>query len=375
MNLDIEMHTINKTGSSMYKVILFEPNPYHSEVLPGIARYFEDLHYAVDVYIREEIINLNVFVRYDDFKGTIIPYSLKDIPVIFSKENIAKYDFVFFSSMEHSENGKFETFLNELGYIPAARFGILGMYHTNYLVDTFNDYELMQQGRLFCISDFQSTEKFPLSVLTPCFFGKVNTVYKNAGVKKRILIAGRCCDLRYLASAYWWLNKYERNNLEIVQVGMTAPKTNCILKIIRNVCALFNKKYKEIPITYKGILSFPEMYDEIEKCDFILFLADPNKYTSCKHYVEFSTSGSRQLSLGFVRPMILHADLAKCYFSEDSCIAFDTGRLHIALKRILDMHADEYQELSLNLKKYAACLYELSSSNLKNVIANKKGVE
>ena len=44
----------------MNSIAIFEPNPYHSEVLPGIAKCFEDLSCTVDVYIRQEATVLNV---------------------------------------------------------------------------------------------------------------------------------------------------------------------------------------------------------------------------------------------------------------------------------------------------------------------------
>ena len=51
----------------MEKVIIFEPNAYHYEILPGFAKYFLDLGYEVDllVHAHEEMGNEMQLCNFD----------------------------------------------------------------------------------------------------------------------------------------------------------------------------------------------------------------------------------------------------------------------------------------------------------------------
>ena len=45
-------------------VLLIEPNPYHGEIQPGFVKYFQDLGYNVDIFMRLENYLENPFVKY-----------------------------------------------------------------------------------------------------------------------------------------------------------------------------------------------------------------------------------------------------------------------------------------------------------------------
>lgn len=355
----------------MGRIVIFEPNPYHSEVIPGIAKYFEDLFYTVDIYIRKEVVPFDVFTRYKP-SGNIVPYEPKDIHSVFSDVNMQKYDFIFFSSMEHNENRRISRFLDELDSPPATRYGVLGMYHTNYLADNPDDRELLRQGRLFCMASFQKTARLPLSVLVPMYFGEAGLARAKGNSRKRILIIGSSYDIFTLNKAYWKLSKAERGMLEIIQVGTVLRRRKGIGGLARE-CAkkalsILDKRFLPAPLSYKGKISFPEMFDEIEKSDYLLLAMDPSKNENQRHFMESSVSGSRQLALGFGKPMIIHSDIARVYFIDNAYVPFESGKLHVALRKALAITSQGYNKIQDDLRKNTNSLYNESYSNIKAVI-------
>lgn len=355
----------------MCKVAIFEPNPYHSEVLPGITKYFEKLGFETDVYIREEASRLNVFARYE-ISGKILPYSVGDIPSIFSDENMGLYDFVFFSSMEHNENGRITRFLDELEKPPATKYGVLGLYHTNHFAENLRDHELLEQGRLFCMADFQKSAMLPFSVIVPLYFGKLGPARARSNFRKRLLIIGSSYDILILNHAYWKLNEREREKLEIIQVGTIQPKRSKIGKLardyIKKFLSLLDKSFLPAPISYRGKLGFPELFDEIEAADYLLFAIDPSRNANQRHFMESSVSGSRQLSLGFAKPMIIHKDIASRYFEENACLPFETGKLDVTLRKVMSIDQTEYQSLCRSLMKNRDFCFDCSIKSLRKSI-------
>ena len=79
-------------------VLLIEPNPYHGEIQPGFVKYFQDLGYDVDIFMRLENYLENPFVNYTKnpprmFFGTA-PIIRKWVNSLRGNE----YEYVFLSS-------------------------------------------------------------------------------------------------------------------------------------------------------------------------------------------------------------------------------------------------------------------------------------
>lgn len=355
----------------MKKIILLEPNPYHNEVLPGIAKYFEDLNYVVDIYIRKEVVEQEVFCRYK-VKGNIVSYSMDSIADILMSDEIQEYDFLFLSSMEHGENGKLTRFLDEINCVPKTKYGVLGMYHTNYLVEEFNDNELQKQRRLFFISNFQ-TRGYDASSLSPVYFVDKHETTEVLTETRKILTIGTSTDFSLLSEAYWRLSKEERKKIEIRHIGIV-PKGKMDLKgIIYNFIIFclgwIIPKYRKCKnIIYLGKLDFPEMYEEIENADFILALIDPAIGNQAR-YLKYSTSGIRQLIIGFNKCSIMHDDIAKAYdLTKDAYIGFSTGKVNDALRKAIYMTEEDYWEMEREVEKVRNKIYNKSLYNLKKVL-------
>lgn len=355
----------------MKKIMLLEPNPYHSEVLPGIVKYLEDLNYIVDVYIRNEAIEKNVFCRYK-IKGNITGYFLSEVKDLFSSEQMQEYDFLFLSSMEHSENGTVLRFLDEIGIIPQTKYGVIGMYHTNWLINTFNDHKMQEEDRLFMISDFQTKEYFGVHTLSPVFWGNVRLKCRKRVEKIRLLVVGASMDIFMLQEAYWKLLPNERKKIEIRFIGQEQNKCN-IKDVLYNffmfLRGIFVPRFRRCRnLMTLGKVNYDQMYSEVEQADFMLVLLDPFKEYQ-QHYTCSSTSGVRQLILGFSKIGIMHHNVAEKYgFPEEACIRFESGKLETALKKAIYMQQDDYRHMVSLVKGCRNKLFSQEKKNLANII-------
>ena len=355
----------------MKKVIVFEPNPYHNEVLPGIVKYFEDLNYIADVYVREECFADNPFCRYR-IRGKRISYRIEEAKKVLSDEKIREYDFIFFSSMEHCENGEIKRFLTEIGIIPKAKYGILGMYHTNWLINEFDDYELLNQGRLFCISPFQKRGYSKLRWMSPIYFGD-NCKQKNSVIneKKNILIVGNISDISSVVEAWWSLDKMTRDKLVIKHIGKLPIHDKSIKGYLYRAYVKFFSvvDYRHKSTTFinrLGSVSFERMFQEIEKSDFLMTTINPD-YDSDRHYLESSTSGIRQLAIGFGKPLIIQNEVAKIYdIPEEASVNFSRGKLNEVLKRLANMSDGLYNTASKSMLNFYEYTFARSLSNLRD---------
>ena len=350
------------------KVLIIEPNPYHTEILPGIVFYFEKLGYIVDVYIRQEVINENVFARYK-ISGQIRAYKFHEVKSILLVEQNETYEYIFFSSMEHCENGQANRFLDEIGEMPKAKKGILGIYHNTTLIDRFSDYELLEQGRLFCISAFQK-QYDNIGVMSPTWFGKINQ-YHLARRPRTLLLIGNSNDFSILSKGYWQLGKKERKELKFYHIGQWQKQDSYIDYIYREykkVRGIWSRQYRDVPnLVHLGRLNFESMYEQIEKNDFILVLINPDNDNQ-KQYVSCATSGIRQLILGFHKPCIMHQRVAEAYgFPENSYISFEND-ISEALLKALEIEEEEYKEMINVLRKTNSIIEQESLHNLKKAM-------
>jgi hypothetical protein len=299
---------------------------------------------------------------------------LDDVRNIFSSKQIEEYDYLFLSSMEHSENGTIQRFIDEVGVNPKTKYGILGMYHTNWLIDEFKDYKMLEERRLFCISDFQSKGYHNLNSLSPIFFTDVIDINHIKSDNIRLLTIGNSADYELLNEAYWKLNKYERKKIHIKHIGGVPNRPDSLkgyvyLGVVR-ILSIFILKYRRCKnIEYVGRLDFPHMYTEIQNSDFLLVLLD-DRNESHRRYIKESTSGVRQLILGFLKIGIMNQTIAENYnFNEGTYIGYKSGNLVDSLRRAININQKEYSNMVSELKRNSEKIYGIHKSNLKKTIS------
>lgn len=354
----------------MKKIILVEPNPFHNEVLPGIVRYFSDLGYLVDVYIRQEMRDSKVFSGY---QGEVIQNYL-DIDEICHKlksNEMREYDFLFLSSMEYKMNGKVVRFLDVIGSeLVQARYGVLGIYHTTSHIDEFADYQLLYEGRLFCLSEFQIHD-YNLKTLNPHYFGQEAKEIKGIKQKKEFIVVGSAAGTEEISSVLAKMKKEERKNIRINWVG--GKKTNYISNSIyvftRNVgvafLSLFLAKYKgKRCIRAFGYVPFSKLYRIMNHSDYVLVMIN-DQDIRFRHYLTYSTSGIKQLILGFHKPCLIQREVADIYGLSDSGILYDREALADGLRTALLVNQNDYTYQCECVNQLEKRVYLCSLENLR----------
>ncbi|MBQ9010237.1 MAG: hypothetical protein IJ088_13045 [Clostridia bacterium] len=115
-----------------------------------------------------------------------------------------------------------------------------------------------------------------------------------------------------------------------------------------------------------GRISFAEMFDRIEEADFIVinfYQGAKNTFSTCQ------TTGSKQLSLGFLIPCIIEKEVAEYYgFSEKNAVIYEDGHLTQALERATSMSKEEYAEKVRELKQLQREIRGRSAMNLEKML-------
>ena len=114
------------------------------------------------------------------------------------------------------------------------------------------------------------------------------------------------------------------------------------------------------------------MYKLVEKCDFIIPYLNPDD-PQHDWYVQTGTSGSFQLSYGFLKPIIVHSKFAvhHGFNDENSFVYASNEELLSKMINAIEQNEQEYATMQSKLKIVADSIYETSYNNLKSLIQNK----
>jgi glycosyltransferase involved in cell wall biosynthesis len=348
-NKDKKFYNYKIMGKS---VLIVEPNPYHGEILPGFVKYFYDLGYNVDLFLRLENKVDNPFCRFD-IQPNVFSGTATQLKKLLKLKKIKEYDLVFVSSSAYWEKYFFEnSYLMYLNFVPKAKYGIMLVEH--HIVPCLKQYGekcYLNSERLFTLSGLKSTP-----MLSPHYFGSIEITPKSN--KNRFIVVGGIYKERrnynLLLETMKELLKASINNFEIVIVGEGHN-----LKMPVEL-----RKY----IIFKGRLTFAKMYEEIENADFMLPLLDPVEKSHSK-YLEGTTTGSRQLILGFGKPCLINNKFAKVYgFSDENSFLYKDDELGKAIKKAIQTNQHEYKAMQDNLISLADSIYQDSLNNLKKSI-------
>ncbi|MCI1273679.1 MAG: hypothetical protein LKG27_04500 [Clostridiaceae bacterium] len=323
----------------------------HSEIVPGFCKYLLDLGYDVTAIVHPDRIKEGLFCRFKDDKLTLYPMRKKKFLKYFNKHNLGLAKGILITTA-----GKL---LKEYDYEAAYNFFkkqndnqkvMLVEHEIKYGIDKGT---LPKNIITLRKMDYKNAETVPIN---PHYFGNIKITSKN-DITNFVTI-GKITDIKKNTNLFidtaCNLIKNNITNFKITVIG-----TGNIKHLPEEI-----KPYIDI----KGHLTFSDMYNELEKADFIL-TAYEDKPDHIR-YITTGTSGAFQLVYGFLKPVIIKDNFAPIneFNNENSILYSDDKDFYNAMVRATNLTSQEYQIIQTNLKNYVDKLYNESKNNLQNLI-------
>lgn len=362
------------------KLLVVEPHPYHYEVVAGVVKYFIDMRYDITILVRENFDEEDVLCRLKEKAQLKIKKYNDDseLKKELMDKSIEEYDYVFFSSLEYFHDGKKDRIIDFLGGVPKTKRGFLGIYHNLNMISD-KEMQYLKEGRIFTLSEF-NYKGIETPILSTHLFGKFEEK-TDINPKRKIVLIGLSNRRMLVENAVEEMmenNEYE--DLDIVVVGKLKWQKDVVKRSISNlvyyICKAsklktpYNKctmrSWKNVKLI--GTMKFQEMFELIEQSDFIGIILDPCDYQS-KPFLNVKTSGSKQLSYGFCKPVIINDRFAKAYgFDNSTGVIYYDDNIYDGLKTIKNMSSETYRNMTLNLKDKSLELYNKSLDNLRKAM-------
>lgn len=334
------------------KVLIVEPHPYHQEILPCFVKYFQELGYNVDCYIRRECRHSHVFCKMPH-KPNIKYYDHEKLCEILS--DCSRYDYVFFSSFEFMDKNFQGKITDFLGYIPNAKYGIMGCHHTLSNIKDYNSVDFVKNNKIFSCSGFKYNNKV-VPMLAPIYYGGFTGAHKLKEKRKFIVVGA--------------VTSYSKNHnllFETAEKLINDKYKNFQITIIGKGKLKIPYKFRKY-IKFKGAVPFNKMFKFIEKSDFYLPLMDLQLQDHLR-YLTNCCSGSRNLVLGFNKPCLINNVFGKAYkFNETNAILYNENNLYDAMVKALQISETDYSIMHENLAMMKNKIYIESLENLKKAL-------
>lgn len=362
--------------------MIIEPNPFHGEVVLGVIHYFNLLGYRIKLCVRKELMGEKLISDLF-FDGEIFVFDKKNEREIFDCVDIEEYDFAFFTSLEYQNTNRvLVDFISYNKLKIRTKYGILGIYHSNIFLDIFGTRKLAEEGRIFCLSEFQRLMP-TMNILNPHCFNNIGYIPGNGERRNdvgfvKIAVLGNMFKPEIMAKAIKKLSAKEQKKIIIYHTGGKRGKgfadfvKRKTKENIYRFLAKFNDRWEgkayESRVIEMGRLNFPDLFKFLGGIDYLLMPLDYHTYEGM-HYISVSTSGTKQISLGMNIPIICNEVIGRQYgFSKQNAILYPENRLETALQEILSIDIEEQAKMRGNLKVTAGQIKEKSLENLKNTI-------
>lgn len=330
-------------------VAIIEPNPFHAETIPGYIKYFIDLGYNIDVFLTIESAYEKPFILMPQ-KFRLFIGEQKNIQEWVRYKNMINYSVIFFNTLIHNATLKFMPSL-----LPYGCKKIIGVEHSKEAYAEWlkgnHDYEELKSNGMVSTLSYMENYKH----INPNYFGCITVNSKNSDKIIFVVIGSisRLDNIGLLLNAVLALKQSYNNSFEVHIIG--SGHIDIPIGLQQN-------------IKHLGRLDFPSMYKELEKSDYILAMLDP---LSPLHltYLNGTTSGSIQLSLGFCKPLIINSIFAEKYIlSNKEAIIYEDSDLYKAMKISIEMTNEKYNLLQQCIEKLRSTIYNESLESIKKMI-------
>lgn len=333
-------------------ILMVEINNAHGEVLVGMAKYFLDLGFNIDILLSAKEKSFNPLARINDSRirtFEMLPYGAK---TILANKKTKKYEYIYFNS-ELCYDFKKKTAKQFFKKIAIPDNKILQMCHRLEWEETFNTKDL----NFVMLADLPIAREIKPKTVNTHYFGEIDCKEKNKTVN--FIVVGNIQSARknfdLLINTVNQLISSGIKNFKITIVSRTGTLENIPSDI---------KSYFD----FKGSLNYPDMYNEMESADFFLPLLDPDN-PEHDRYITTGTSGSFQLIYGFLKPCIIHEKFARIHHfnSKNSIIYTQNQDFAQKMKEAALLSNEEYDSMRQELKILSNELYNKSLNNLKEI--------
>lgn len=302
----------------MKRALIFEVNPYHQVMFPGVIEYLITCNYNVSLLVREGIDCNDIFERY---KGSfdIHFYSDNSLKSVCDEMGgINSFNYIFFSSLEYYHDGIFESAYDYLSKYEKIKIPFAGIIHNPDKLKNINSEWMIEKGRVLSLSENNCNRNFNLCI--PTTFGDriINVVRTN-----KVLMVGQSNDINYVARQIQECLDKGINDIEVLCVGNFDTRkifAKYIVKRIINWGMTLVGKEKKYRVDYSikvfnkinflGKLSYSNLFRQLEECSFVDIAIDPD---ADNQFYTGRTTGTLLLAYGFNKPCILEKRFADAY--------------------------------------------------------------
>ena len=374
------------TETTPKRVLIFEPNAYHYEIIPGFAYYFLLLGYQVDCLLHQNYERLgDVFCRCPELRERIQIYTFDGEH---AADRIAElkgengYTLLFFSTIE-MKNKVCREAVERAKPLFENEQGMIGCSHKLHLPEQeYRERLRYFENRMLTLSSTKTPDGEIVEV-NPNFFCAATSERRlhdqvsviSVGVSQNRNELLRAADQLYKKTGETprlvLIRKQEKLLDELVHLAKFAviklfPLPMLDSSLHRPLGRIDQNVKNKTEIT--GRVSFADMFARIEAADFIVlnfYQGVKKSFTTCQ------TSGSKQLSLGFLIPCIIEKKAAEYYgFSEKNAVIYEDGQLAQALERASSMSREQYAGMVRELEKLQREIRERSVQNLSKLLEN-----
>lgn len=343
-----------------HSILMVEFNNFHGECLPGIAKYFLDLGYNLDICLTESEIELEPFANFKNDKISLFQISKPSLKKIMQHDILERYAHVYINS----DSVYIDEMISVFDYIgkdikfPQGK--VITMCHH---AEKFEN--IKPQSDKFAVV---ALNKLPIlngqnySMVNAHYFGDFIRLQKNK-ITNFICVG---------------IIESQRKNhsllFDAVEMLLNRNITNFKITVVARAGALKIPSHILPYLDFKGRLSYKEMYENLERADFYLPLFDPEN-TLHERYLHHGSSGSYQLIYGFGLPCVINCKFQTEVngFNQSNSIGYSNNSdLGEAMAEAIAMPNEEYLQKVSEVYKLSRKIYTESLNNIKNILEPTK---
>ncbi len=345
-----------KTETRENSVLLIETNTSHGEVIAGYLKYFQDMGYHVDILVNPVIVKENPFCRLDLSRVSVFSSDFPLLGRFFASRKFLSYKHVFLMTSAAYFYWIGDRQGSVLACYPKLREhpSLFVVEHDLNDIERFGEQSLLSRKHLIALGRFPHTQAVFAS---PFLFGDVRTANGDARDGKTVFICvGGIQQARKnhqkLISAIKEVAAV-RQDFKVVIVGKGELEN--LPEGVRSCCEI------------TGRLDFPEMFEKLEKADFLLPLLDTDE-PAHNRYITTGVTGSAQLIYAFGKIPVVHPKFAP-FYGFDDCNAIISESLVQGMLAAVALGRQERRAKRLALAQLAERLKKESAANFKEILA------